>query len=228
MLNEWVKEALAHAKIGQAELARRLSGRLNRSFDRSTVNKIVLGTRKVTADELIAIEELTGYPAPNAEKGPVAAPNAVRAAETVPLPAGGGRRDVPVYGVAFGGTGKEADFSMNGEVLEYTSRPALLVGRSRAFAVNVINDSMSPLYRSGQKVFVDPDGMRPKVGDVVLVELYADEPDAAGPGYIKTLVARGGAKLVLSQFNPPKELSFAADRVKTILRVVPYDELLGI
>lgn len=227
MMNEWVIEALDHAKMSQAELARLLKERLKRSFDRSTVNKMTIGTRKVKADELIAIEELTGYPAPNAEKGAIVAPNAVRAADTAPLPSGGAR-DVPVYGVAFGGRGTEADFSTNGEVLEYTARPALLVGRRRAFAVNVINDSMSPLYTSGKKVFVDPDGMRPKIGDVVLVELYADDPDAAGPGYIKTLVARGGAKLVLSQFNPPKELSFAADRVKTILRVIPYDELLGI
>lgn len=63
---QWVEAAIAHAEIDQAELARRLAERLRADFDRSKVNKIVLSRRKVSADEMLAIEEITGFPAPAA------------------------------------------------------------------------------------------------------------------------------------------------------------------
>lgn len=64
MLSEWVREALDHAEISGAELARRLSSRLGRSIDRAAVNKILKGLRRVAADEMVAISDITGFPAP--------------------------------------------------------------------------------------------------------------------------------------------------------------------
>lgn len=55
---------MSHGGMSQSDLARRLAERLRVDFDRSKINKIVLGKRKVSADELFAIEEATGYPAP--------------------------------------------------------------------------------------------------------------------------------------------------------------------
>lgn len=62
---QWVRAAIGAKKIGQAELARRLEHQLRRSFDRSMVHKIIKGERNVSAAELVAIERITGYPAPS-------------------------------------------------------------------------------------------------------------------------------------------------------------------
>lgn len=64
MLQEWVKDALKHSDISQAELARRLTAHLRRAIDRAAVNKMTLGKRAIAGDEMIAIEEITGFPAP--------------------------------------------------------------------------------------------------------------------------------------------------------------------
>jgi SOS-response transcriptional repressor LexA len=64
MLDAWIKDALAHSRLSQAELARRLTEHLHRAIDRAAVNKMTLGKRAVAGDEMIAIEEITGFPAP--------------------------------------------------------------------------------------------------------------------------------------------------------------------
>ncbi|UFS77191.1 hypothetical protein LPB73_07385 [Tardiphaga sp. 37S4] len=61
---QWVEAALLHRDISQSELARLLGQRLRIGFDRSKVNKIVTDHREVSAEEMLAIEEITGYPAP--------------------------------------------------------------------------------------------------------------------------------------------------------------------
>lgn len=61
-INQWVRDALEHANISQAELARRLFERKAISADdRSMVNKMA-SFRDVTADEALAIAEVTGFP----------------------------------------------------------------------------------------------------------------------------------------------------------------------
>lgn len=60
---------MSHSSMGQSDLARALQPRLGTDFDRSKVNKIVGGTRKVSAEEMLAIEEVTGFPAPAALRG---------------------------------------------------------------------------------------------------------------------------------------------------------------
>ena len=64
MLSDWVADALKHSGMGQAELSRRLTAKLRRAIDRAAVNKMLTGKRAVSGDELLAIEEATGYPAP--------------------------------------------------------------------------------------------------------------------------------------------------------------------
>lgn len=65
MLRDWLQIALNHAGLSQAEAARQLTARLRRSVDRAAVNKMVKGTREISADELLVLEEITGYPAPH-------------------------------------------------------------------------------------------------------------------------------------------------------------------
>lgn len=70
-INQWVVDAMAHANMSQAELGRRLHARKLIGDDRSVANKIALGRRDVSAEEAIAIAEITGFPPLNdAGNGP--------------------------------------------------------------------------------------------------------------------------------------------------------------
>lgn len=53
--------------LKQAELSRLLSEELGRSIDRAAVNKMLKGGRSISGDELLAIEQITGLPAPRAQ-----------------------------------------------------------------------------------------------------------------------------------------------------------------
>ncbi len=61
---QWVRAAIDHKKLAQAELARQLQHQLRRSYDRSMVYKMLKGERDVSAGELVAIERITGYQVP--------------------------------------------------------------------------------------------------------------------------------------------------------------------
>jgi SOS-response transcriptional repressor LexA len=73
-LAKWLSDALKQSGISQAELARQLSRQLGRDIDRAAVNKMCIvleksgqKRRRIAADELLAIAEITGVPAPHVE-----------------------------------------------------------------------------------------------------------------------------------------------------------------
>jgi phage repressor protein C with HTH and peptisase S24 domain len=70
-LAKWARDALENSGMGQAELARELTKRLRRNIDRAAVNKMLIlkpkkgqKARYISVDEMLAIEEITGFPAP--------------------------------------------------------------------------------------------------------------------------------------------------------------------
>lgn len=70
-LAKWAQEALDHSGMSQAALARELTKRLKRSVDRAAVNKMLIfkpkkgqKARDISVDEMLAIQEITGFPAP--------------------------------------------------------------------------------------------------------------------------------------------------------------------
>lgn len=71
-MDEWVQEALQYSGLSQSELARRLTIELGRAIDRAAVNKMTKGTRRISGDELIAIESITAHPAPTTRAGNIA------------------------------------------------------------------------------------------------------------------------------------------------------------
>lgn len=71
MMDLWIQEALQHSGLSQSELARRLTEQLGRSIDRAAVNKMTKGTRNISGEEMLAIEALTGHPAPTAGAGQI-------------------------------------------------------------------------------------------------------------------------------------------------------------
>lgn len=61
MLSQWVKEAISFAKTNQSQLARDLTARLGKSIDRAAVNKMTIGKRSISAAEMLAIADITGF-----------------------------------------------------------------------------------------------------------------------------------------------------------------------
>jgi len=139
----------------------------------------------------------------------------------------GGPRDVPVYGTAVGGGDEDGDFRFNGEQIDMAPRPPGIATRKDVFCLYVENDSMFPKFEPGERLYVDPH-RKPRTGEYVVVELHGESESEAGKGYIKRLVKQTPTRLVVSQFNPAKDLEFEMTKVKRILRVIPTDELLGV
>jgi phage repressor protein C with HTH and peptisase S24 domain len=130
-----------------------------------------------------------------------------------------GMRDLPVRGVAAAGT--DALFITNGEPHDWLLRPAVLIGVNEAYAVIAAGSSMEPRYFDGEVVFVHP-GRRVAPGPhtFVVVQFYPQEEGEAPKAVIKKYERQTGRELVLCQYNPPEELRFAIETVKSIHLIV--------
>ena len=130
-----------------------------------------------------------------------------------------GARDLPVRGVAAAGT--DALFITNGEPHDWLLRPAVLVGVSEAYAVIAAGTSMEPRYFDGEVVFVHP-GRRVAPGPrtFVVVQFHPSEEGEAPLALIKKYERQTASELILSQYNPPQELRFPIETVKSIHLIV--------
>ncbi len=135
-----------------------------------------------------------------------------RVGEALPDPSA----KIPVYGQAVGGI--DGEFVMNGDRLEDVFAPPSLSSVAEAYAVYVAGESMEPRYFDGEIVFVNP-VKRVRRGDFVVAQIQAEEH---GPklAYVKRFVRWNSQVLVLSQYNPEKELHFAAEQVVSVHLVV--------
>jgi phage repressor protein C with HTH and peptisase S24 domain/DNA-binding XRE family transcriptional regulator len=135
-------------------------------------------------------------------------------------------RDIEVLGTAVGGSA--GDFRFNGETVEWVRRPPGVANVKGIYAVRVVNESMVPRFEEGELVYVNPH-RRPRLGEYVVIELQPNHADRDSPGdaFIKKLKRITPSKVVLEQFNPPKEIEFRGDTVKVMHRVIPWSELLG-
>ena len=137
-------------------------------------------------------------------------------------------RDVPVYGQVVGGEGdNDADFEFNGQTIDYLRRPAGIAMMRDVFGLYITGSSMSPKFEEGEPIYVSA-ARPPAIGDYVVIELYPREEGRNGPGYIKRLKRRTGSKIICEQFNPPKDIEFDREDVRSIFRVIPLVELVGV
>lgn len=251
MRNDWLAQRLKElGKTGQG-LANALG------VNKSRISEIIGGRRGVKADEVIAmalylemserdiVTLLSGRTLdPNADGADAPAPYAhtplrtvaqrvaalrvqgafspeiaeIAQASALPL-------DVPVYGTAVGG--EDADFEMNGDVIDRVRRPAGLANARNAFALYVVGESMSPRYDEGDLIFVHP-GRPPVPGCDVVVELHAQDDRGRNKALLKTYRGKTPNILLLSQLNPRHDFDIPLDQVKQVLRVLRTNELLGI
>ncbi len=124
-------------------------------------------------------------------------------------------RDLPVMGTVIGG--EDAFYFNEGEPKEFIVRPPSLIGVSNAFALYVHGESMEPRYYAGEVLYVNPNRPLAK-GCFVAVEMTNDR------GLIKQFVRRTDDFLVLTQFNPPKEIRLPVAEVKRIYRITGSGE----
>ncbi len=111
---------------------------------------------------------------------------------------------IPVYASAQGGPDGTL---MAYEPIEFVDRPEPLFGVRNAFAMYVVNDSMEPKYSQGALLLVHP-GRPVRQNDFVLIIKQAE--DGEHSALVKQLVRMESERLVVRQFNPPRE--FALDR----------------
>ncbi|MDF1777359.1 MAG: helix-turn-helix transcriptional regulator [Rhizobiaceae bacterium] len=172
-----------------------------------------LGT---TASELMFGEEPPALPDKPALK--TSQPALQKSANPVPANARLGEllpelhAKLPVYGQAVGGI--DGEFVMNGERLEDVFSPPSLSAVIGAYAVYVSGESMEPRYFDGEIVYVNP-AKRVRRGDFVVAQIQSEE-HGSKLAYVKRFVRWNSTELVLSQYNPEKELRFQANHVVSV------------
>jgi phage repressor protein C with HTH and peptisase S24 domain len=120
-----------------------------------------------------------------------------------------GWKEIPIYGQAV--AGENGEFLMNGSILFTALAPPSVVAISEAYGVRVSGISMEPRYYDGEVVFVDPSRIA-RAGDFVVVQVKLDEHGELW-GYVKRFVRWNTKELVLSQFNPEKQITFPGRQV---------------
>ncbi|UXN04725.1 XRE family transcriptional regulator [Bartonella sp. HY761] len=130
-------------------------------------------------------------------------------------------RKIPIYGQAVAGV--DGEFLLNGNVLYDVICPPQLCDVKDAYGVVVSGDSMSPRYEDGEVVFLNPQ-RRVKQGDYVVAQIQMDE-FSTPHAFVKRFVRHNAQELVLSQFNPPKELRFPHAQVVSVHFIAVAGEL---
>jgi phage repressor protein C with HTH and peptisase S24 domain len=132
--------------------------------------------------------------------------------------------DVPVYGVAVGGS--NGDFRFNGQVVEYVRRPPGIANLRNVYALWILGDSMAPWNKNGDLIYVSP-ARPPATGDYVVIQLQDTTDGEPGAAMVKLLVGKTPTQLKLAQHNPAREFTLPLAKVKSVHKVLSLRELLG-
>jgi phage repressor protein C with HTH and peptisase S24 domain len=199
--------------------------------DETTVRKVLNGNIKAPRAEAMAklaeilgqsVQDLLGTtaPPPHPELG-----EAVMPANDVPPPGPRveGPLDIPVYGVAAAGADGAFVINLSDSPMDYAPRPMSLIRAQSVFAVTVQGDSMEPVWTSGDVVYCQG-GRGYGPGDYVLIQIEAG-PGEAPLSYLKRLVRFDDERIVLAQFNPPREIEVARSKVRQVFRALHWRDL---
>lgn len=145
------------------------------------------------------------------------------------------RTDIPVYGTAAGSLVGSMQVE-EGRQVSYVERPRGLRSSARAYALIVTGSSMSPQFKEGDLVFVDPD-RKINAGDTIIIQTqnFNKEYDEPTRAYIKTFRGIMDNVLYTEQLNPPAKLDFpmkgkqeGAELVYSYDRVLTTRELFDV
>src|SRR5215469_1524713 len=130
------------------------------------------------------------------------------------MPVDLGSPDLPIMGRAQGGSEGVLMIPNDQRPVDWTYRPPQLRGVSDAFAVFAYDDSMHPMYKNGQTLWIHPH-LPVKPGDGVLVIKRNEQ------ALIKELVRRTKAELVLRQYRPrEEEFALPMREIHAVYRII--------
>jgi len=121
---------------------------------------------------------------------------------------------IPVYASAQGGPDGTL---MAYEPIEFVDRPEPLFGVRNAFAMYVVSDSMEPKYSQGALLLIHP-GRPVRQNDYVLIVKQAE--DGEHSAMVKQLVRTETHRLVVRQFNPPREFELDRKDITSVSLVI--------
>lgn len=131
------------------------------------------------------------------EKAVDKAPDSGESDEVAWLPGVEDQRDlkdtVPVKNA--GRAGPDQSMFLEDGPLEHIPRPAVLRAATKGYALLVVGDSMVPMYRAGQRIFVNPQ-REPRPGRGIVVY------KASNVVIIKEYVKRTAAGLTVREYQP--------------------------
>ena len=223
-MREWLADRLAGVGKKKSELARHLG------IPAPRVSEILRGSREIQSDEIAPMASFLNWTIEQlmrAESGfstgedgrltEISSPMADIATPNF------GAKDVPIRGVA--AAGNRGGFQMSPDIIDYAPRPPATLNSKNIYAIFVLNDSMHPAYESGALVYVSPDKPA-RAGDYVIVQIRT--PNGEIEALFKRLKRQDDKVLVLTQYNPPKDIKLAQGEVLAVHRAYTLNELVGI
>lgn len=211
-INDWIKSELDRTGATQRELARAIG------METDVLNKILSAPpgkkrRKVSADEHLAIEAYfkrrAAKDAPTVEsvasisaKRSLADTSQGRVRSASGAPDLVGPKNLNVLG--FVKAGRLGFYPDNGETLEMTERPPMLLGVPGAYAVYIDDRSMAPALKPGHLLWVHP--KKPARPDDYVIIQQND-----GQAFVKEYVRKTDKHIICRQYNPEGEVRFPVD-----------------
>lgn len=133
--------------------------------------------------------------------------------------------DIPVRGTAAGSELGKGAFQISLDVVDYVARPPGLANARDIYALYVEGDSMEPMYKSGDLVFVNPN--KPiRINDTVIIQ-EQNSNNGEPQSFIKIFKKRSAKGILAQQLNPFSDIEFVAQSVK-IHKVMTTNELFGV
>lgn len=126
-------------------------------------------------------------------------------------------RRIPVYGLAVGG--EDGRFEMNGQLIDTVFCPPGYENVPNLYAVYVVGESMEPVFSPGQTVWVHPN-RSPRRGDDIIIQIQPENDGSPPHGFIKRYVSSTSSKIIVQQFNPPKEIGFERQQVLSMHKII--------
>lgn len=206
MAREYLLEVLRQTGLTPTELARRCKLAPS-TFNRFLNDKQVKHT--LSSRTLQKVQDATGIKLPSRLTKPLFAQpqsplSSLQGSAFFPERV---TADLPVLGHVKAGL--DAVFIENGVVQAYVERPSFLFGDPTSYAVYAHDDCMEPAILHGNLLYVTPS--RPALpGDDVVIQMSDNQ------AHVKRLVRRAAGDVICKQFNPPQEVRFKANQVRSI------------
>jgi len=207
-----IKELRDKAKLSADALAEKVG------TGRSQIVKLERGERRLTVDWMIRIGKALSVD-PKELLPQDNGPQTSKLLNELPATLGAhpvdiGQPDLPVYGSARGGPSGVLIIPVEQRPVDWTYRPPHLRNVKDAFAVFASGDSMDPMYKNGQTLWIHPH-LPLQPGEGVLVIKSNDE------ALVKELVRQTERAYVLREYRPKeREFEIPAKDVRAAYRVI--------